>query len=83
MFNEFPTPLKVEFGRPVDIWSMGCLVGLRDEQYGTMLTYRKLYELATSMPLISWGTLDGMEALHELTAILGPLPEEWVCSLGM
>jgi len=56
---------------------------LRDQDYGTRLTLRKIYELATSGPLMGWSAFNEMAALRQLAATLGPLPEEWVVSLGM
>ena len=48
-----------------------------------MLMLRKIYELATSGPLMGWIPSDQSEALKQLTATLGSVPEEWVVSLGM
>ena len=57
----------------------GFLVG---QHNGVILTLREIYELATSKSLMSWYARDEAAALRELTAVLGPLPEEWVDSLG-
>jgi len=35
------------------------------------------------MPLVNYAALNEMAVLDELMAVLGPLPEEWVFSLGM
>jgi len=45
--------------------------------------FQKIYDLAMSTTLMSWFAFDEKAALDELTAALGPLPEEWVHSLGM
>jgi len=56
---------------------------LRRQRYGVRLTLRKIYEIATSGSLMSWYPHDEVAALRELTGVLGPLPQEWVHSLGM
>jgi len=38
--------------------------------------------MATTDSLMSWYARDEVEALDQLTAVLGPLPDEWVDSLG-
>ena len=48
-----------------------------------MLTLQKIYEMATSDSLIDSYAIDELAALRNLTAVLGPLPEEWISSLGM
>jgi len=55
---------------------------LRDQYYGTRLIFRKIYYIAMSRSLMSWFAFEEKAALDELTAALGPLPEEWVHSLG-
>ena len=50
---------------------------------GVRLTVRKFYNLATTNPLMSGYAHDEEAALSDLTAVLGPLPKEWVDSLGM
>ena len=46
-----------------------------------VLTFEKVYELATSRPLIGYAR-EELKALNELTSLFGPIPQEWVGSLG-
>ena len=41
----------------------------------------KIYELATSRTMTGFARNEG-GALHEPTTLLGPLPSEWINSLG-
>jgi len=39
--------------------------------------------MATSDPLVDWYAFNEAAVLRQLMAVLGPLPEEWISSLGM
>ena len=83
LFNHLSPLLKVEVGARIDVWSMGCLVRPQEINLRCKTdAKKKIYELATSLPLIGWYPSDEAMALRKLTNILGPLPEEWIASLG-
>ena len=56
---------------------------LRDQHCGIRLTFTKIFELTMPEPLVGWTIYDEVKALCKLRVVLGPLPEEWVVSLGM
>lgn len=62
----------------------GMFGASRPNRYGiAALTFffKQIYELATSSSLLG-DAHDEASALHELMTLLGPLPQEWVGSLG-
>lgn len=72
---------KIRYDTRIDVWSIGCLVRPIDQRGVMSLTLKQIYELATSSSLVG-GVYDEAMALDELTTLLGPLPQEWIDSLG-
>ena len=71
--------------RTARVWMFGRwgdLCGPRTLRCLIVLTpFEKVFELATSHPLIGYAH-EELNALHELTSSPGPIPQEWVSSLG-
>ena len=81
VFNRLSTLLKITYSARIDVWSLGCLVRLHKSALCYRPDVQKVYELATSRPLIGY-VREELKALNELTSLLGPIPQEWVGSLG-
>jgi len=66
LLNRLLMQPQITYSTRIDVWSIGCLI----------------YELATSSSLVDCYAPGEASVLCELMTLLGPLPQEWIDSLG-